>query len=300
MRIGIDIGGTKIEAVAIDEDLSVLATSWAPVRPGPEGVTAGAIEAIDEVRRTAVAVDSERGIESIGIGVPGAIQRGVIHHARNISIESLDLEAAVAAATGVRVRVANDVNAAALGAWALRGGSSRSFAYLNLGTGVAAGLVLDGRVWEGARGLAGEIGYLSVDPHGPDHVDGLAGSLEAYASGSGVVARWGVEGATAVDVFDAAAAGDARAVAIRNGVYFGAASAVRVLALAYDADAVVVGGGLTGLGLALSDGMATHFDAWAEASPLIASLELGRITHLLTDERPVHAIGAAIMGRRRG
>ena len=295
MRIGIDIGGTKIEAVAVDEELDVLATYRRPVRPGPNGVTAGAIEAIDELRRSA-----DGRIESIGIGVPGAIRRGVVHHARNLSIESLDLESAVSEATGACVRVSNDVNAAALGAWALRGGVSTSFAYLNLGTGMAAGLVLEGRVWEGARGVAGEIGYLSVDPHGPDHVDGLAGTLEGYASGSGVVGQWGVEGATAVDVFRAADAGDARAVAIRDGVYFGAASAVRALALVFGADTVVLGGGLTGLGRALCDRMAVHFDAWSETSPLLASLELGAITHLLDDERPTHAIGAAIMGGRDG
>jgi len=295
MLIGIDIGGTKIEAVAIDDDSTVLATSRAPVRPGPEGITSGALDAVDELTR-AVA----RPVESIGIGVPGAIRQGVVRHARNLFIESLDLEAAVASATGAPVRVTNDVNAAALGAWRLSGAASSAFAYLNLGTGMAAGLVLDGQLWEGARGLAGEIGYLSVDPHGPAHVEGLAGSLEAYASGSGVVARWGVDGATAVDVFCAATAGDRRAIAIRDGVYFGAASAVRMLALSYDTDTVVIGGGLTGLGRELSDGMASHFDAWSEASPFIASLELGRITRLLDDERPVHAIGAAMLGGCRG
>jgi len=295
VRIGIDIGGTKIESVAIDADLTVLATSRTPVRSGPEGITTGAIEAVDDLMRTAACP-----VDSIGIGVPGAIRRGVVQHARNISIESLDLEAAVAAATGVPVRVANDVNAAALGAWRLCGSGSSAFAYLNLGTGMAAGLVLDGHLWEGARGLAGEIGYISVDPNGPDHVDGLAGLLEAYASGSGVIAQWGVDGPTAVDVFSAAAAGDPRAAAIRDGVFFGAASAVRVLALAYDADSVVVGGGLTGLGQELHDGMAAYFEAWSEASPFIASLELGRITRVMHDERPVHAIGAAILGGSRG
>jgi predicted NBD/HSP70 family sugar kinase len=295
MRIGIDIGGTKIEAVAIDDDSTVLATSHTPVRPGPEGITSGALDAVDELTRAVVGP-----VDSIGIGVPGAIRRGVVHHARNISIESLDLEAAVTAATGAPVRVTNDVNAAALGAWRLSDEGSSAFAYLNLGTGMAAGLVLDGQVWEGARGLAGEIGYFSVDPHGPDHVEGLAGSLEAYASGSGVVARWGVDGATAVDVFCAAAAGDRRAITIRDGVYFGAASAVRLIALAYDVDTIVVGGGLTGLGPELYDGMAAYFEAWSGTSPFIASLELGRITRLLNDERPVHAIGAAIIGGCRG
>ena len=73
-----------------------------------------------------------------------------------------------------------------------------------------------------------------------------------------------------------------------------------MLALAFGADTIVIGGGLTGLGRSLSDGMAKHFDAWSETSPLITSLRLGRITHLLDDERPTHAIGAAIMGGRHG
>jgi predicted NBD/HSP70 family sugar kinase len=295
VRIGVDIGGTKIEAVAIDESLGVIASFRGPVRRGSAGVAAGTLAAVREVSR---GLDGR--VESIGIGVPGAIRRGVIHHARNLDIGSFDLETAVAEATGAPVRVCNDVNAAALGAWALQGGTSASFAYLNLGTGLAAGVVLGGRLWEGSRGLAGEIGYVSVDPHGPTHVDGLPGTLEAYASGSGVVAQWGVEGATAVDVFDAAAAGDVRAIGIRDGVFFGAASAVRLLALAYGTDTLVIGGGLTGLGRALRDGMARHFDEWSATSPLIASLHLDSITHVLTDERPTHALGAAILGGDRG
>ncbi len=291
MRIGIDIGGTKIEAVAIDEELNVLATFRGPVRPGPTAVTAGALEAIDAVSR-----DAGDQISSIGIGVPGVIRCGVVHHARNLGIESYDLKSAIAEQANAGVRVFNDVNAAALGAWALRGGASTSFAYLNLGTGMAAGLVLDGRVWQGSRGLAGEIGYISADPHGPTHVEGLAGTLEGYASGSGVVAQWGVDGASAVDVFRAAEAGDARAVAIRDGVYFGAANAVRVLALAFGSDTIVIGGGLAALGRPLCEGMAKHFDAWSQTSPLMASLQLDAITHLLDNERPTHAIGAAIMG----
>ncbi|MEZ5226376.1 MAG: ROK family protein [Acidimicrobiales bacterium] len=220
-----DVGGTKIEAVLVDEQLDVLATCRTPARQGPAAVTAGTVEAIE-----AMLPHVPGRIESIGIGVPGAIRGGVVQHARNIGIRSFDLEAAVAEATGSAVAVCNDVNAAALGSWALGGATSPSFAYLNLGTGMAAGIVLDGRVWEGAGGVAGEIGYVSADPHGPTHVEGLPGTLEGYASGSGVVAQWGQPGATAIDVFDAAAAGDDRAVAIREGVFFGAASAVRLLA----------------------------------------------------------------------
>lgn len=295
MRIGVDIGGTKVEAVAIADDLEVLASYRTGVSRGPDGVVAGALEAIGEVARKAGGR-----IESIGLGIPGAVRGGLVEHARNLDIESLDLGGALTEALGQDVRVCNDVNAAALGAWAVRGGTAESFAYLNLGTGLAAGLVLDGRLWEGVGGVAGEIGYISSDPDGPDFVEGLPGALEAYASGSGVTAQWGVDGATALDVFTAADAGDARASAIRDGVYRGAANAVRVLALAYGTDTVMLGGGITGLGQRLLDGMAAHFDAWAATSPFMASLRLAEITHILEDERPVHAIGAALVGGQHG
>ena len=100
MRIGIDIGGTKIEAVAIDADLGVIATFRGPVEGGAEGVTAGAVRAVEEICHRA-----DGTAESVGIGVPGAIRRGVIHHARNIRISSFDLETAIAEATGLPVRV---------------------------------------------------------------------------------------------------------------------------------------------------------------------------------------------------
>lgn len=291
MRIGIDIGGTKIEAVALSGALEVVEHFRVPVTRGPDGVVAGALAAIGRVGRS--------GATSIGIGIPGAVRGSRVEHARNLAIESLDLGGILAEATGLPVRVCNDVNAAALGAWAVRDEASESLAYLNLGTGMAAGLVLHGRVWEGI-GTAGEIGYVSIDPAGPEHVPGLPGTLESYASGIGITTQWGVPGATSQDIFAAAELGDPRALAIRDGVYFGAAHAVRVLALAYGADAIVLGGGLTGQGQPLLDGMRRHFAEWDAASPFVASLRLGEITTLLQDARPVPAIGAALVGSYQG
>ncbi len=108
MRIGIDIGGTKIEAVAVDDSLQVQGYFRAPVQRGPEGVLAGAIEAIRELGGATAA--------SIGVGIPGAVQGSQVQQAQNLDIESLDLGALLSAATGVPVWIGNDVNAAALGA----------------------------------------------------------------------------------------------------------------------------------------------------------------------------------------
>ena len=91
--------------------------------------------------------------------------------------------------TGLAVHVENDVNAAALGAFAhLRLGPDASLAYVNVGTGIAAGFVLGGRLWRGASGAAGEIGHIPMWSHGADCACGQRGCAEAVGSGRAVTA----------------------------------------------------------------------------------------------------------------
>ena len=91
-------------------------------------------------------------------------------------------------ATGVPTLVENDVNAAAFGASMVMG--CADLAYLSIGTGVAAGLIFDGRLRRGAHGVAGEIGHLPVDPGGPACECGQRGCLETVASGAAIARRW--------------------------------------------------------------------------------------------------------------
>lgn len=234
-------------------------------------------------------------VESVGVGVPGSVVDGVVSYALNLGIDRLDLAGELERVWGKRPVVDNDVNAAALGAWALRKGGS-SLAYLNLGTGLASGIILDGKLWRGARGAAGEIGHISIDPAGPVDADGLPGAIEVYASGGGLVRQWGIEGAAARDVLDAADAGDARALAIRDRLFYGLASAVRVLVLTLDVESIVVGGGLTGQGHRLIEGATSVLDGWASASSFLASLDLaGRMSLLDDPDIPVAALGAATL-----
>ena len=100
----------------------------------------------------------------------------------NLGVEELDLQARVADVLGIRVAAENDVKAAALGAYALHGAVG-SVGYLNLGTGIAAGIVRDGVLWRGAHGTAGEVGHVSVDPSGPQCGCGQRGCIEQYGSG---------------------------------------------------------------------------------------------------------------------
>lgn len=292
MHIGLDIGGTKTEAVITTPTGEVLAHHRVPSGQGNDAVVAGAIEAAERAAAEVGITPSQA--HSIGVGVPGAVSEGVVSHAVNLGIERLELAHELAAAWGTRPRVENDVNAAAIGAWVLSGRDVSTMAYLNLGTGLAAGIILDGKLWRGARGAAGEIGHVSVDPVGPVGPGGLPGGLEAYAGGGGIAHVVG-DGRTAEEILADPAADDVRAA-----VHFGVASAIRVLILALDVEEVVLGGGLTRLGESLVDGVRAQLDAWAAASDFIASVDLQGRFHVLDFDGPVAAIGAAMMGAGRG
>lgn len=296
MRVGLDVGGTKTEVVAVDADGAIagrvrMATGW-----GPDAVTR---TIVDGVRALGVEAGIDlAAVRSVGVGIPGQIEPGTarVVHAVNLGVDELDLAAAVGPQLGVPVRVENDVKAAALGAYALHGGAG-TMAYLNLGTGIAAGIVADGELWRGARGAAGEVGHISVDPNGPVCRCGQRGCIEAFAGGGVIAERWGRSGALPVrDVFDAADTGDAGAIELRRGLAQGVAAAVRVLVLTVDADVVVLGGGITALGDRLLGDVVSELRASAEASAFMRSLRLEDRVELLPAGSPAAALGAALIG----
>lgn len=299
MKVGLDVGGTKTDAVAVDAAGTIvgrvrLATGW-----GPEAVTSTVLDAVRALGHE-TGVDASA-IRSVGIGIPGQIEPGTgrVVHAVNLGVEELDLASATAPHLGVPVGVENDVKAAALGAFALHGGSG-SMAYLNLGTGIAAGIVSEGSLWRGARGTAGEVGHISVDPNGPLCRCGQRGCIEALAGGGAIAERWGRASALPVrDVFDAADAGDAEAQELRAGLASGVAAAVRVLVLTADVDTVVLGGGVTALADRLMADVRAELAASAEASPFMRSLHLESRVELLPAGSPAAALGAALIGAAR-
>ncbi|MDQ1131288.1 ROK family protein [Microbacterium sp. SORGH_AS_0888] len=294
MRIGLDVGGTKTDAVAVAEDGTVAARVRRPTAWGPEGVVdtiVGAVVALGELPGLAPFV-------SVGIGMPGQAVPGttVVAHALNLGIDELDVARAVGPRLALPVRVENDVKAAAVGAHALDGGR-RDLAYLNLGTGVAAGLITDGRLWRGRRGTAGEVGHVSIDPQGPVCRCGARGCIEALAGGAAVAARWGRNVPLPVrDVFDAADAADPLAIRLREDLARAVAAAVRLLVLTADVDAVVLGGGVTALGERLLTDVRASLDAGAATSVFLRSLRLSERVELLPVGSSAAALGAAIVG----
>lgn len=296
MRLGIDIGGTKTDAVAVDDRGALAQRVRLATGFGHAAVVETAVTAVARIGELTGLPAG--GFSSIGIGIPGMVDNdsGQVAHAVNLGVESLALGGELAGRLGVGVRVENDVKAAALGAFHVLG-LAGSMAYLNLGTGMAAGIVVDGRLWRGATGVAGEIGHLPVDPAGALCRCGQRGCLETVASGSGIARQWRTDDPLpARGLFAAAADGDPDARAIAARLAQGIAAAVRVLVLTVDVDTVVIGGGLRHLGDRLLSDVHEVLDGWARTSPFLASLALSRRVRLVPEGTPVAALGAALVG----
>jgi len=139
-------------------------------------------------------------------------------------------------------------------------------------------LVVDGRVFHGSRGMAGEIGHTIFEPHGPQCVCGMAGCLEAIASGPAIARLWREgsggtvgEDATAKMVYAAAAQGQAEATAVVRKVSQALARAVYLLVNLYDVEIVVLGGGVTGSGSAFLDPIFSALEQMRSQSGLVRS-----------------------------
>ncbi len=294
MRAGLDIGGTKIDAVAVDDQGIRVASLRRATGFGEAEVLENARAAIDGLReRVGTSFDS------IGIGIPGLVDpaTGRVRHAVNLGLDDTDFGRDLETMVGAPVTVENDVNAAALGAYHLMG-LEGPVAYLNLGTGLAAGIVLDGRLWRGSRGVSGEIGHIPADPAGYACPCGQRGCLETVASGSAIARLWPTaDEHPAQALFRAAEQGEPEAVRVRDDLATGVAAAIRILVLTVDVESVLIGGGLSHVGAPLLQAVQKTLRSWAERSTFLASLDLpGRIA-LLPEGLTVAAVGAAMLGR---
>jgi predicted NBD/HSP70 family sugar kinase len=295
MRVGLDIGATKILGAVIDADGTVLAQSRQDTLPGPDGILNTATTVLDML---AAALDGALPAH-IGIGIPGIVDRdrGAVSHAVNLGLggDWFPLADRLADRTGAAVVVENDLNAATWGAHVLSGVDD--LAYLALGTGLAAGFVLSGTLRRGVHGAAGEIGHVPIDPEGALCSCGQRGCLELTASGSALSAAWPADGDVppAAALFAAAAAGNPAAVAARDRFAAGVADAVRMAGLAVDPAAIIIGGGVAHVGEPLLAAVTVALRAQAATSPFLAALDLASRIRLLPDRLPVGAIGAALI-----
>jgi predicted NBD/HSP70 family sugar kinase len=295
VRVGLDIGATKILGAVVSADGTILAQFREPTVPGADGVLATATRVLDRL-----AAEFDGVLPShVGIGFPGLVDRdrGAVSHAVNLGLgdDWLPLAERLAERTGAAVMVENDVRAATWGAHILSGADD--LGYLSIGTGLAAGFVLGGVLRRGAAGASGEIGHVPVDPDGRLCSCGQRGCLELSAAASALTAAWPTDGAVspAAAVFAAASSGDPRAVAVRDHFAARVADAIRMLGLAVDPAVIVLGGGVTDLGEPLLAVVVEALRAQAATSPFLAAIDLPSRVRLLPAGVPAAAIGAAMI-----
>jgi glucokinase len=187
--IGVDLGGTNLRIAAVDSNGKVLEKTTTSTE-----VARGRDQVIDEmcvsIQQTVTKFRGGGELAGIGIGVPGIIelQTGMLHESPNLpGWEDYPVRDEIERRLRTTVVLENDANAAALGEkWLGAAAGVDDMCMLTLGTGVGGGLVLNGRVWHGMMGMAGEIGHVNVEPDGPPCKCGSRGCLEQLASATAV------------------------------------------------------------------------------------------------------------------
>jgi glucokinase len=193
LRGGIDLGGTKIEAIVIDAGNSVVGSSRreTPTRGRPAGVAREMVRAMTDAAKAAGVETSS--LIGIGVGSPGVVDpaTGAVSGARNLPgwTGSFELAGVLSEKLGTKVAVGNDVQVATDAEFQLGAGKPyKSILGVFWGTGVGGGIVLDGKPWLG-RGGAGEIGHVVVRINGARCGCGRRGCMEAYAGRASMEAR---------------------------------------------------------------------------------------------------------------
>jgi fructokinase len=256
-RIGIDLGGTKIEGVVLAAEGREVVRERLPTERerGYDHIVGRVAELATRLRVHAP------GARRIGIGTPGSLSArdATLKNSNTTCLNGRPLLADLRRRLGLDVVLENDANCFALAevtAGAARG-ARLAFGVI-LGTGVGGGIVVDGRVWSGPQHVAGEWGHHRISDDGPDCYCGQRGCVETFLSGPALARAYAAAGGAPCDagaIGARAAAGDARAqeVLARYVDRFGRALANVVNVL--DPDIIVLGGGVSNLDVLYTDGV---------------------------------------------
>jgi glucokinase len=187
--IGVDLGGTKVEAAQVDTEGQVRQRlrRATDVKDGPAAIEAEIVTAVRELQESVGSSPA-----GVGVGVAGQIEpaSGVVHFAPNLDWHDVPLQADLSRTLRLPVVVTNDVRAAAWGEWLHGAGQGcGDLVCLFVGTGIGGGVVSGGRMLSGCSNAAGELGHITVDLHGPLCHCGNQGCLEALAGGWAIARR---------------------------------------------------------------------------------------------------------------
>jgi len=251
MRIGVDLGGTKIEATAVDAEGREHGRRRVPTpRDDYDGTLAAIAGLVTDIER-------DLGSEAVvGVGMPGTIgPTGVVKNANSVWLNGRRLADDLARVLPRRLRFANDANCFALSE-AIDGAAAGAAVVFGviIGTGTGGGVAIGGRAWGGPNGVGGEWGHNPLpwpredERPGPSCYCGLSGCLETFLSGPGLAqdhARVTGARATAAEIADQAAAGDTNAQATLERFCDRLARGLATVVNLLDPEVIVLGGGLS-------------------------------------------------------
>ena len=261
--IAVDLGGSQIRAaINHDDRLHGRVQRRTPAHEGPSAVVAAIAEAIDEAA-------SQHGVPAgataaVGIAAPGPLngRAGIVYSPPNLyGWRDVPLADLLGQRLSLPVHLIKDANAAALAEHRLGAGrGAHTMVYVTLSTGIGGGLIVNGKLFEGPDGTAGEVGHVTVDRYGPVCNCGNVGCVEVVASGTAIAraaaqrmarGEWqlpGVTEPTAADVFAAAQHGDPVAGEIVKAAARAIGLAFTGLVHLFNPERIVVGGGLVHAG----------------------------------------------------
>ena len=267
---GVDIGGTTIK-MSLFEMTGHMVDKWEiPTNTSDHGSSIlDDVAAVIEGRLVSDGISKED-VEGIGIGVPGpVVEDSVVVCCVNLGWGRVDVAKELSEKTGLKVRVGNDANVAALGEmWQGGGKGYKNVIMITLGTGVGGGIIIDGKIINGSNGAGGEIGHVFVDEAEEEKCGcGKCGCLEQYASATGIVrlakralaadgrdsALRSVENLSAKAVADAAKAGDALALEVLEKMGKILGTSLANAACIVDPEVFVIGGGVSKAGTIITE-----------------------------------------------
>lgn len=276
--IGIDIGGTTIKMGQFKLTGALIKKWEIPTQTAFDGMFI-----LNDIEASLSLEVNLLDVKGIGFGVPGPVNGSVVLEAVNLGWKHLDIaEVFKQKFPHIPVTVDNDANVAALGEALSREDAYPSMVFFTLGTGVGGGIVVDGKIVEGAHGAAGELGHMIIDPRGSLCNCGQTGCLETIASATGVVRlakKYGSDLNDAKAVFDAAKAGDLKALSAIDEMTDALALAMQHVAVTVDPDAFVIGGGVSKAGNFLIDKVKEKYQKMAFSDTKHVAFEQALLGH---------------------
>lgn len=291
LKIGIDLGGTKIEGIVLDAHNNIIERKRIPTEQefGYDHVMKNVIGLYHDLLG-----ENKQQLHRIGIGTPGhSNKEGLLQNSSLLCLNDKPFSNDFERFVGVRPNIENDANCFAIAEAVMGSGKGEKLVFgVIMGTGCGGGIVIDGSVIRGAQYLGGEVGHVTLHPNGVDCFCGKKGCAERYISGSGVQERYLDKTGTAKDVKNIIAAyrgGDADAGEIMNDFFENFGIVMANLINVLDPDKIVLGGGLSNIDELYTIGIERVKEHVFKDDPIVNIVE-----NLLGDSAGV--FGAALLG----